>query len=100
MQVAINGICRIHTCAKEANSLPNVHGKIFTVVRWSTLYKPFLCTPTKSLMTWHTPLFSCNVPLIVKEFNKVSHILLLFISSSIQTTGLPSLDISNLQNVS
>ena len=25
----------------------------FTVVHWHMLCKPFLCTPTKSLITWH-----------------------------------------------
>ena len=36
----------------------------FTVVLGFTLCKPFLCTPTKSLISRRTPLFSCSVRLI------------------------------------
>ena len=36
----------------------------FSVVRWRKFCKPFLCTPTKCLITWH---MSCRIRLIVTE---------------------------------
>ena len=36
-----------------------------TLVHWCMLFKPFLCMPTKYLITWRMPLFSCSVRLVI-----------------------------------
>ena len=72
----------------------------FTVVPWRTLGKPFLFTPTNSLIAWRSPLIFCSVRLmkikssINKSFVSIVN-LLVFISSSIRTVALPSSEISN-----
>ena len=78
----------------------------FTVVPQDMLCMPFLCMPTKFLITWHLLLFSWNAsPVIIKSSicileSFVSIInLLVFNSLSVQTAGLLSLEISNLPSV-
>ena len=61
IQGATNGVCHVHTYAKETNSLPDVHGNIYcSTLAYTLLVFPVYANKISYHMTYTTIFLKCT----------------------------------------